>query len=126
VYSTILSYIVFFSIRKTAEKVGIVVITRFLPRVLVIKAITRFLIPLLAKVKLSLFRIISGLKSRFWSFGWTRIRRLYVFEAILAVLLVWYCFFFSTSVYSSGFGPIEVLFGSIEAIWAMVRFLGAV
>jgi hypothetical protein len=109
-----------------AEKVRVVVITRFPPRVLVIKAITGFLIPLLAKTKLSLFRIISGLKSRFWSFGWTRIKRLYMFEAILAVLLVWYCFFFSTSVYSSGFGLIGMLFGSIEAIWAMVRFLGAV
>jgi hypothetical protein len=65
VYSIILSYIVFFSIRKAAEKVRVVVITRFPPRVLVIKAITGFLIPLLAKAKLSLFRIISGLKSRF-------------------------------------------------------------
>jgi hypothetical protein len=126
VYGTIPSYIVFFSIRKAAEKIKIIVITRFPPRVLVIEAITRSLIPLLAKTKLSLFRIISGLKSRFWFFGWTRIRRLYTFEAILAVLLVWCCFFFSTSVYSSGFGPIGVLFGSIEAIWAMVRFLGAV
>jgi hypothetical protein len=88
VYSTIPSYIVFFSIRKTTEKVGIIIITRFLPRVLVIKAITGSLIPLLAKTKLSLFRIINGLKSRFWSFGWTRIKRLYIFEAILAVLLV--------------------------------------
>jgi hypothetical protein len=69
VYSIIPSYIVFFSIRKAAEKIGIVVITRFLPRVLVIKAITRSLILLLAKAKLSLFCIISGLKSRFWSFG---------------------------------------------------------
>jgi hypothetical protein len=51
------------------EKVGVVVITRFLPRVLVIKAIIGFLIPLLAKTKLSLFRIISRLKLRFWSFG---------------------------------------------------------
>jgi hypothetical protein len=126
VYSTIPSHIAFFSIRKATEKVGIVVITRFPPRVLVIKAITGSLILLLAKAKLSLFRIISGLKSRFWSFGWTRIRRLYTFEAILAVLLVWCCFFFSTSVYSSGFRPIGVFFGSIEAIWAMVRFLGAV
>jgi hypothetical protein len=65
VYGTIPSHIVFFSIRKTAKKVGIVVITRFPPRVLVIKAITGSLIPLLAKAKLSLFRIISGLKSRF-------------------------------------------------------------
>jgi hypothetical protein len=69
VYSTIPSHIAFFSIRKTAEKVGVIIITRFPPRVLVIKAITGFLIPLLAKAKLSLFRIISGLKSRFWSFG---------------------------------------------------------
>jgi hypothetical protein len=69
VYSIIPSYIVFFSIRKTAKKVGIVIITRFPPRVLVIKVITGFLIPLLAKAKLSLFRIISGLKSRFWSFS---------------------------------------------------------
>jgi hypothetical protein len=126
VYGTIPSHIAFFSIRKAAEKVGVIVITRFPPRVLVIKAITGFLIPLLAKAKLSLFRIISRLKSRFWFFGWTRIRRLYTFEAILAVLLVWYCFFFSTSVYSSGFGLIGILFGSIETIWAMVRFLGAV
>jgi hypothetical protein len=126
VYSIIPSYIAFFSIRKTAEKVGIVVITRFPPRVLVIEAIIGFLIPLLAKTKLSLFCIISGLKSRFWFFGWTRIKRLYTFEAILAVLLVWCCFFFSTSVYSSSFGLIGILFGSIEAIWAMVRFLGAV
>jgi hypothetical protein len=88
VYSIIPSHIVFFSIRKAAEKVGIVVITRFPPRVLVIEAITGFLIPLLAKAKLSLFRIVNRLKSRFWSFGWTRIRRLYIFEAILAVLLV--------------------------------------
>jgi hypothetical protein len=65
VYNTIPSYIVFFSIRKAAEKVRIVVITRFLPRVLVIKVITGFLIPLLAKAKLSLFRIINRLKSRF-------------------------------------------------------------
>jgi hypothetical protein len=126
VYGIIPSYIVFFSIRKAAEKIKIVIITRFPPRVLVIKAITGFLILLLAKAKLSLFRIINGLKSRFWSFGWTRIRRLYIFEAILVVLLVWCCFFFSTSVYSSGFRPIGVLFGSIEAIWAIVRFLGAV
>jgi hypothetical protein len=49
-----------------------------------------------------------------------------MFEAILAVLLVWYYFFFLTSVYSSGFGLIRMLFGSIEAIWVMVRFLGAV
>jgi hypothetical protein len=69
VYSIIPSYIVFFSIRKTAEKVRIIIITRFPPRVLVIKAITRFLILLLAKTKLSLFRIINGLKSRFWCFG---------------------------------------------------------
>jgi hypothetical protein len=69
VYSIIPSYIVFFSIRKTAEKIGVVVITRFPPRVLVIEAITGFLIPLLAKTKLSLFCIINGLKSRFWSFG---------------------------------------------------------
>jgi hypothetical protein len=69
VYGTIPSHIVFFSIRKTAEKVGVVVITRFPPRVLVIKAITGFLIPLLAKTKLSLFRIINRLKSRFWFFG---------------------------------------------------------
>jgi hypothetical protein len=65
VYSIIPSYIVFFSIRKAAKKIGVVIITRFLPRVLVIKAITGSLIPLLAKTKLSLFRIISGLKSRF-------------------------------------------------------------
>jgi hypothetical protein len=116
VYSIIPSYIVFFSIRKAAEKVRIIIITRFPPRVLVIEAITGSLIPLLAKAKLSLFRIINGLKSRFWFFSWTRIKRLYMFEAILAVLLVWYCFFFSTSIYSSGFGPIGVLFGSIEAI----------
>jgi hypothetical protein len=126
VYSIIPSYIVFFSIRKAAEKVEIIIITRFPPRVLVIKAITGSLIPLLAKTKLSLFRIINGLKLRFWFFGWTRIKRLYTFEAILAVLLVWYCFFFSTSIYSSGFGLIGMLFGSIEAIWAIVRFLGAV
>jgi hypothetical protein len=69
VYNTIPSYIVFFSIRKVAEKIRIIIITRFPPRVLVIKAITRSLIPLLAKAKLSLFRIINGLKSRFWSFG---------------------------------------------------------
>jgi hypothetical protein len=69
VYGIIPSYIVFFSIRKAAEKVGIVVITRFPPRVLVIEAITGSLILLLAKVKLSLFRIISGLKSRFWFFS---------------------------------------------------------
>jgi hypothetical protein len=65
VYNTIPSYIVFFSIRKVAKKVKIIVITRFLPRVLVIKAITGSLILLLAKAKLSLFRIISRLKSRF-------------------------------------------------------------
>jgi hypothetical protein len=69
VYSIIPSYIVFFSIKKAVEKIRIVIITRFPPRVLVIKAITRFLIPLLAKAKLSLFRIISRLKSRFWFFG---------------------------------------------------------
>jgi hypothetical protein len=69
VYSTIPSYITFFSIRKAAKKIGIVIITRFPPRVLVIKAITGSLIPLLAKAKLSLFCIISGLKSRFWFFG---------------------------------------------------------
>jgi hypothetical protein len=69
VYSIIPSYIIFFSIRKAAEKVEVIIITRFLPRVLVIKAITRSLIPLLAKVKLSLFRIVNRLKSRFWSFG---------------------------------------------------------
>jgi hypothetical protein len=69
VYSIIPSYIVFFSIRKAAKKVGIVVITRFPPRVLVIKVITGFLIPLLAKAKLSLFRIVNRLKSRFWFFG---------------------------------------------------------
>jgi hypothetical protein len=69
VYSIIPSHIVFFSIRKAAKKVRIIVITRFPPRVLVIKAIIGSLIPLLAKVKLSLFRIISGLKSRFWFFG---------------------------------------------------------
>jgi hypothetical protein len=126
VYGIIPSYIVFFSIRKAAKKVGVIVITRFPPRVLVIEAITGSLIPLLAKTKLSLFCIINRLKSRFWSFGWTRIKRLYMFEAILVVLLVWCCFFFSTSVYSSGFGLIGVFFGSIEAIWAMVRFLGAV
>jgi hypothetical protein len=116
VYSIIPSHIVFFSIKKAAKKIRIVIIIRFPPRVLVIKAITGSLILLLAKAKLSLFRIISGLKSRFWSFGWTRIRRLYMLEAILVVLLVWYCFFFSTSIYSSGFGLIGVLFGSIEAI----------
>jgi hypothetical protein len=65
VYSIIPSHIVFFSIRKAAEKVGVIVITRFLPRVLVIKAITGSLILLLAKAKLSLFRIVSRLKSRF-------------------------------------------------------------
>jgi hypothetical protein len=65
VYSIIPSYIVFFSIRKAAEKVGVIIITRFLPRVLVIKIITGFLILLLAKTKLSLFRIINRLKSRF-------------------------------------------------------------
>jgi hypothetical protein len=69
VYSIIPSYIVFFSIRKTAEKVGIIIIIRFPPRVLVIKAITGFLIPLLAKAKLSLFCIINRLKSRFWFFS---------------------------------------------------------
>jgi hypothetical protein len=69
VYSIIPSYIAFFSIKKTAKKVGIVVITRFPPRVLVIKAITGSLILLLAKAKLSLFRIISRLKSRFWFFS---------------------------------------------------------
>jgi hypothetical protein len=69
VYSTIPSHIAFFSIRKTAEKVGVIVITRFPPRVLVIKAIIRFLILLLAKAKLSLFRIVSRLKSRFWFFN---------------------------------------------------------
>jgi hypothetical protein len=69
VYGIIPSYIAFFSIRKTAEKVRIIVITRFPPRVLVIEAITGFLIPLLAKAKLSLFRIISRLKSRFWFFS---------------------------------------------------------
>jgi hypothetical protein len=69
VYGIIPSHIVFFSIRKAAEKVRVIIITRFPPRVLVIKAITGSLIPLLAKAKLSLFRIISGLKSRFWSFG---------------------------------------------------------
>jgi hypothetical protein len=65
VYGTIPSHIVFFSIKKAAEKVGVVVITRFPPRVLVIEVITGSLIPLLAKAKLSLFRIISRLKSRF-------------------------------------------------------------
>jgi hypothetical protein len=69
VYSIIPSYIVFFSIRKAVEKIGIVIITRFPLRVLVIKAITGSLIPLLAKAKLSLFRIINRLKSRFWFFG---------------------------------------------------------
>jgi hypothetical protein len=69
VYGIIPSHIVFFSIKKATKKVGIVVITRFPPRVLVIKAITGSLIPLLAKTKLSLFRIINRLKSRFWSFG---------------------------------------------------------
>jgi hypothetical protein len=42
------------------------------------------------------------------------------------VLLVWYCFFFLTSIYSFSFKLIGILFGSIEAIWVMVRFLGAV
>jgi hypothetical protein len=65
VYDIILSYIAFFSIRKTAKKIRIVIITRFPPRVLVIEIITGFLIPLLAKAKLSLFRIINRLKSRF-------------------------------------------------------------
>jgi hypothetical protein len=120
VYSIIPSHIAFFSIRKAAEKIRVIVITRFPPRVLVIKVITGSLILLLAKAKLSLFCIINRLKSRFWFFGWTRIRRLYAFEAILAVLLVLCCFFFSTSVYSSGFRLIGVLFGSIETIWAMV------
>jgi hypothetical protein len=69
VYGTIPSHIVFFSIRKTAKKIKIIIITRFPPRVLVIKAITGSLIPLLAKAKLSLFRIINRLKSRFWFFG---------------------------------------------------------
>jgi hypothetical protein len=69
VYNIIPSYIVFFSIRKAAEKIRIIVITRFPPKVLVIKAITGFLIPLLAKAKLSLFCIINRLKSRFWSFS---------------------------------------------------------
>jgi hypothetical protein len=69
VYNIIPSYIVFFSIRKAAEKVRIIIITRFPPRVLVIKAIIGSLILLLAKVKLSLFRIINRLKSRFWFFG---------------------------------------------------------
>jgi hypothetical protein len=69
VYSTIPSHIVFFSIRKVAEKIRIIIITRFPPRVLVIKAITGSLILLLAKTKLSLFRIINRLKSRFWSFS---------------------------------------------------------
>jgi hypothetical protein len=69
VYNIIPSYIVFFSIKKTAKKIIIIIITRFPPKVLVIKAITRFLILLLAKTKLSLFRIINRLKSRFWSFG---------------------------------------------------------
>jgi hypothetical protein len=69
VYNTIPSYITFFSIRKTTEKIRIVIITRFLPRVLVIKAIIGSLIPLLAKAKLSLFYIINRLKSRFWFFG---------------------------------------------------------
>jgi hypothetical protein len=69
VYSIILSHIVFFSIKKATEKIGVIVITRFLPKVLVIEVITRFLIPLLAKTKLSLFRIINRLKSRFWFFG---------------------------------------------------------
>jgi uncharacterized membrane protein len=65
VYNIIPSYIVFFSIKKTAEKIRVIVITRFPPRVLVIKAITGSLIPLLTKAKLSLFRIINRLKSRF-------------------------------------------------------------
>jgi hypothetical protein len=65
VYNIIPSYIVFFSIKKTAKKIKIVIITRFPPRVLVIKAITGFLILLLAKTKLSLFCIINRLKSRF-------------------------------------------------------------
>jgi uncharacterized membrane protein len=69
VYNIIPFYIIFFSIRKAAKKIGVVIITRFPPRVLVIEAITRSLIPLLAKTKLSLFRIINRLKSRFWSFG---------------------------------------------------------
>jgi hypothetical protein len=69
VYGIIPFYIVFFSIRKTTKKVEIIIITRFLPRVLVIKVITGFLILLLAKAKLSLFCIINGLKSRFWFFG---------------------------------------------------------
>jgi hypothetical protein len=38
VYGIIPSHIAFFSIRKAAEKVGVVVITRFPPRVLVIEA----------------------------------------------------------------------------------------
>jgi hypothetical protein len=88
VYSIIPSYISFFSIRKAAKKIGVIIITRFPPRVLVIKVITKSLIPLLTKAKLSLFRIVNRLKSRFWFFGWTRIRYLYIFEAILAVLLV--------------------------------------
>jgi hypothetical protein len=126
VYNIIPSYIVFFLIKKAAKKVEVVVITRFPPRVLVIKVIIGSLILLLAKTKLSLFCIINRLKSRFWSFGWIRIRRLYMFKVILAVLLIWYYFFFSTSIYSSGFRLIGVFFGSIEAIWAIVRFLGAV
>jgi hypothetical protein len=69
VYSIIPSYIAFFLIRKTAKKIGIVIITRSLPRVLVIEIITKSLIPLLAKAKLSLFCIINKLKSRFWFFG---------------------------------------------------------
>jgi hypothetical protein len=69
VYGIIPSYIVFFSIKKTAKKVKIIIITRFPPKVLVIKAITGFLIFLLAKAKLSLFHIINKLKSRFWFFG---------------------------------------------------------
>jgi hypothetical protein len=69
VYNIIPSYITFFSIKKAAKKIRIIIITRFPPRVLVIKAITGSLIPLLAKVKLSLFCIINGLKSRFWFFG---------------------------------------------------------
>jgi hypothetical protein len=61
--------IFFFSIKKTAEKIRVIIITRFPPKVLVIKAITGSLILLLAKTKLSLFRIINRLKSRFWFFG---------------------------------------------------------
>jgi hypothetical protein len=48
VYGIIPSYITFFSIRKAAKKVRVVVIIRFPPKVLVIKAITGSLIPLLA------------------------------------------------------------------------------